>query len=274
MNRAQDHWYEIARLWSEISPPLRPSREELDIHEDLIRGYAVECGCALRGIVLGSTQEFYRLAWPAASQVFALDMNEAMLVALWPGPPGSQIKGNWLSAPLQPNSFDVAMTDGGISTLEYPGEVGRFAASIGDVLKDGGLAILRLYVLPRDPLSPEEVWDELLDGRIRDLSHLKLRLWTALHRREDEGVCVADVWDALNEAFPDLDDLALRIGWEPSHLAAINTYKGAQNRYYFPSIDRVVDAMSAAFTLDSVHRADEPWADTCPILVFKRLPRA
>lgn len=266
----KDHWNEVAKLWDEMNPPLRPSTRELAVFQSHIDAWTARRTGPAQALVLGATQEFYRLRWPDESAVCALDHTHAMLAALWPGPRGSAIRGDWLAMPLPNASIDLLLCDGGASTVAYPDGLAQMGAEIARILKPKGRALFRLYVRPADPADLQAVWEDLRAGVIQDLSQLKHRLWLATLEDHDHGMNVGRVWEALANFAPDLDALAREIGWRPEHLKAIETYRGASNRYWFPSLEEVRRRWAGALELESQQDPGDPWSHACPVVSFAK----
>src|SRR5689334_1890777 len=114
-----DHWMHIARAWSHSGPPLRVSREDVAAYADAVATLRTSPQ-APRVLVLGVTPEIHGMPWPRGSDVVAVDRSEAMIAAVWPGPPGSAHRGEWTALPLPDRSRDVVLCDGGVHLLAHP----------------------------------------------------------------------------------------------------------------------------------------------------------
>ena len=207
------HWSNIARLWRQVSSPLRPTPTDVAVYAAAVRDWA-RTGGVPRALILGVTPELYRLPWPAGSDVAAVDRNRNMIDALWPGPRDAVVCADWRDLPFPTGSRDVTVCDGGISMLSYPADHREFVRSLHRVVAPGGLCVFRLYVPPGVRESPEAVLRDLLEAKIPNLNVLKLRLGMALQRSSEGGVELGHVWNVLREAAPDFPVLAERIGWD------------------------------------------------------------
>ena len=267
------HWPVIARRWSLVGPPLRPSADDVAVYAEVARSRP-----APRALILGVTPEIYRLPWPDGADVVAVDHTRAMIEAVWPGPPDAAVCADWTDLPLESGSRHLAFCDGGLHLLPYPEGQSAVVESLARVLAPGGLLALRLFVPPDPPVGVDRetaaaVIDDLHAGRIASLNVLKLRLGMALQRDAHAGVVLGSVYDRLLEAAPDLPALAAAIGWPLDQTLAIDSYRGSTARYSFASLDQVRDLFCMApggFDLVSVRTPTYDLGERCPILVLRR----
>ena len=261
------HWAEIARRWSVVGPPLRPSADDLVVLADVVAG-----GDAPRALILGVTPELYRLPWPGGADVVAVDHTPAMIETLWPGPSSAVICADWTDLPLEPRSRDVVLGDGVFHLLAHPEGQAGLVANLARVVGPGGVVALRLFVplAAADRETAESVLDELLAGRIANLNLLKLRLGMALQPDAEVGVGVASVYATVRQAAPDLSVLAATLGWDLDHLLAIESYRESSTRYWFVTVDQVRDLFAGAFDLETVHVPSYDLGERCPTVVLRR----
>jgi len=236
------HWSGMSRNWGETMPPLKPSPQDLEVFQNASRQHLNETSTVL---ILGVTQELYRLAWPLGTTIMAVDRNEDMIANVWPGPPGSALCADWRAIPLNPGLVQVFLCDGGITCLSYPSGVRAVATELRRIAASPARAIVRLYVPPSVPEEPDEVLADLGAGRISNLSEFKLRIATAMQADPETGVTLADIWNVLERFAPDRNALAKRIGWRREHLDAIDTYRGSTEIYRFPTLEQVALIFSA-----------------------------
>ena len=262
----REYWNEIARRWSLLGPPLRPSAPDLAGYQRGIREFAVP-----RAAILGVTPELYGIAWPEGSSVVAIDHNRPMIEAVWPGPREVAICADWRSLPLKEGSRDLVLCDGGFSMLPYPDAARAAIGCVRRVLGSRGLALFRLYVPAGSRETADDVLDELMNGAIPSLNHLKLKLGMALQRSPSEGVELDKIWQTLSRAAPDFEELAAGIGWDLDHLLAINAYRDSRNRYYFPARDEVEHLFAeSGFSLEWVSLPEYKLGERCPLACFRR----
>jgi hypothetical protein len=270
------HWPKIARQWEQVGLPLRPAAEDLAICAEAVEEWMRSHG-APRVLLLGVTPELYHLPWPEGTDLLAVDRTQAMIDAVWPGPPATVLCSDWLDLALPEGCRDIVLCDGGLHFAAYPREQRRLVRLLGDMLSDGGLCIFRLFVPPSQRESPDAVLAALLEGQIPSLNALKLRLWMALLESAEKGVALATVWRTVHEAAPDLDALAARLGWPAEHLRAIDTYRGSPERYHLVTAEQASELFCrdpGGFELRRVCVPSYELGEQCPTLVVRRCPGA
>ena len=269
-----DAWSAMALRWEQVWPPLRPTEEDLALYWEAAAGWMRERGTP-RVLLLGGTPELYHLPWPACTDLLAADGNAAMVAHVWPGPPGQVRCVDWLELDLPAGSRDLVLSDGGLDMLPYPRAQQRLVDVIRAVLADAGLCVLRVYALPAQRESPEEVLADLAAGRIRNRAVLQLRLGMALQESAAAGVGFGEIWRAVREAVRDPEALARRLGWAvrelvPEHLPqpGVEAF-----RFHFLTVEQVRELFcdgAGGFTLESVRVPAYDLGALCPTLVFRR----
>ena len=268
-------WPDVAAMWSQIGPPLRPAGADLEtlaefIHQHYAQGYCQ----ALNVLILGVTPELYHLPWPDGSTIRAIDRTQAMIEHVWPGPRQAAIHANWLDMPFPSSSTDLVLCDGGLHLLSYPQQQQELVGRLAEVIKLGGYCAFRLFTPPSSRESVAHVLDDLRAGAVPSLNHLKLRLGAALQNDAGQGVELHTLWHTLHDAEPDLDKLADRLGWAPDHLRAINAYQSNPARYHFVTTDMAIalfaDAATDPFELCKIVYPDYPMGERCPTVIFRR----
>jgi SAM-dependent methyltransferase len=268
-NDLQGHWQEIASKWAHVGPPLRPSEQDIQGFVQIIEQWEKP-----RALILGVTPELYRLPWPEGTEILAVDHTQNMIDTVWPGPKDAVLCADWTNLPLQSDSRDIALCDGGFHLVSHPIGQTKFVESMRSVLAVGGVCGIRLFVPPETHESPDAVLEDLLAGRIANLNILKLRLGMAMQKTAAEGVRLGDVWDAIHSAGPDFEELAAKISWPIEHLKAINTYRNSVARYCFVTPDEVEQLFCetvGGFVLDSVFKPTYELGERCPIVVYRRV---
>jgi SAM-dependent methyltransferase len=203
-----------------------------------------------------------------------LDRSEAMIRAVWPGdrPDRKALLGDWLHMPFAPASFDLALTDNGPTMLTSPGQLAALGHELRRVLRPEGRAVMRLFVRPDPPESPEAVAQAAEAGRIRNFHELKLRLLFASQgSRAGLGVGLAETWNRFNRLFPDRDALAESLGCAPEIVATIDAYRGRDVRYFFYSLAEVARAF-VDFRMAAGPAASYPLGDCCPVFSLTPVP--
>jgi SAM-dependent methyltransferase len=267
-----DHWRAVVRRWQQLGPPLRPSSEDVQCYELLARSLAALSRPG-KVLLLGVTPEVHAYAWPAGTRVLAVDHTQAMIDAIWPGPEADAVCHEWTALPARAEGSDLAICDGGVHLLPYPQGQRRLVEELARVLGERGACCFRLFVPPEQREAPEVVLSELLTGQIPNLNVLKLRLGMALQRSGEEGVAVHQVWQRLRDLARSWQELAERLGWPLEHLAAIDSYQGATNRYHFVTQEQVIDlfrSVAPEFRLTATVVPRYLLGERCPTVVFRR----
>lgn len=271
MTGGGDHWGAVARQWHAIGRPLRPGPADIEVVVGAARRLR---GPRRRAVVLGVTPELAAARWPAGTDLWAIDHHAAMVDALWAGPPGSAVLGDWTALPVGDGAVDLAVCDGGLHLLDRAVGQPALAAELARTLAVDGRFVLRLFGPPAASVttSVAEVFDRVAAGEIADPNQLKVALWMAVRTRPHHEVALATVWSALSEAHPDLDALADTTGWDRSAIRALESYRNSPATYHFVELDEVVAllASSGSFELESVHGAGDPASMAFPTLVFRR----
>src|SRR5204863_160863 len=84
---------------------------------------------------------------------------------------------------------------------------------------------------------------------------LKLRLWGARHGSLEEGVRIADVW----EAWDGMRRPPGGPGWTAEEIAGIETYRGVEDRYHLPTLAELRALLAGDFEeLEAATGGDEP----------------
>ena len=269
-----DYWHKAARQWEGIGPPLRPVAEDIGFYTAAIDKW-VQSNGPPRVLLLGVTPELYLLPWPQGTDFLAVDRTRPMIDTVWPGPQDSVACADWTTMTLPDGSHDIVLCDGGMELLKYPQEHRQLVRILRRVLSEGGLCILRLYVLPAQRESPETVLQDFVQGRVSNVNILKLQLGMALQDSPREGVQRQTIWDAFHAAVPDPEHLAPQIGWSAEQMHIIDAYRDCPDRFFFLSVADIRDVFCASpggFQLESVHVPSYELGDRCPTVVLRCRP--
>jgi len=268
-----EHWPDISRLWEQVGPPLRPSKEDIEFINDAI-GSLHDNNIPARALILGVTPEMYHLPCLDKTKILASDHTKAMIDDVWPGPRSTAICTEWTTLPLLSGSREIVLCDGGIHLMTYPAEQRQLVRTLHRVVAIDGLCIFRLFVPPREQETAEDVIKDLLEGRISNLNLLKLRLGMALQEDTSRGVELRKIWNTIRHAAPDFNQLALQIGWPLKHLQVINTYRNSPVRYYFMSVSDVRHLFCqdpGGFEFVKIYSPTYELGERCPTVVFRRV---
>ena len=270
-----NHWRTIALRWAEIGAPLRPVTEDVKLVADEALAWTKNNGRAPRVLILGVTPELCRLEWPKGTSVCAVDQSPDMIRAVWPGDPAQVTTSNWLDVGSvhAPESFDIVVCDGGLHLLPYPDGQSQLSQVIAKLLTPKGLAIFRLFALPKVFESIAQVLAALANGKITDMNRLKLRMGMALQKDSTTGACLGDVWNCIAAVEPDLAALARRLGWRREHAEALVSYRDSSNRYYFSTPQAAIGCLESSGQLRFVrtHLPSYPNPEQFPTIVWERL---
>jgi SAM-dependent methyltransferase len=267
-----EHWPEIARRWQQVGPPLRPSPQDLAFVSEALR-----LGLAGRrraqALILGVTPELFKLAWPDATTLRAVDNTQAMIDALWPGPREAVLCADWRDVPLAKAGCDFVVCDGGLHLLPFPEGQRALVKEMARILVPGGRCCFRLFATPPAQESADQVFADLSAGAVGNMNELKLRLAMALQTSSVEGVELARVYDAFRRAVPNDTLLEREQAWPAAQIAVIGTYKHSKKRYHFVSVEQATQLFCdtpGGFSLEQLNTPTYALGQRCPSLIFRR----
>lgn len=264
-------WIAQARQWARIGPPLKPSRADIALIEELVRSLTKP-----RALLLGVTPEIATLAWPAGTALVAVDRSEGMIATVWPAqgiPEGAKaICADWCAMPLEDASIDIAVGDGSLNALSSSAQYEPFTRELRRVL-DGsggpGLVHLRVFVSPAVRESLEDVAADLRAGGIRSFHALKWRVAMAVPTTLERGTVLDEVWRAFRSICPDDDAVAAQIGCDRATVETIHTYRGSPAAYTFPTLAEIRAAFASRFVEESIVTPSYELGDRCLSFTFR-----
>lgn len=273
-----EQWSKQSRYWSNIGRPLRPGTDDIELFRNALQFHPddrarepVNC------LIYGVTPELHSLAHESGFQVLAVDQNQDMIGAIWPGEVGSAILANWLDVPLDTGTVDALMCDGGLHLLRYRDEQQALVTEISRLVGKGGRVVFRLFLPSEGGETAETVLADLAAGKIPNLNCLKIRLGTAMMSTSEEGVSLHDIWFRLRTFFDNAEwpAVAAKLGWATEHLEVIEAYRNSPARYYFVSLAQALELFTedagAAFELASISYPPSIMGDRCPVVSFNRI---
>jgi len=265
MTNNQQFWQSAPKLWKYFGPPLRPCAQDIQsMEEQVARWHDAHPGRRANVLLCGVTPEIARMRWPAGTRLWAVEKSRAMIEEVWPAdlPPARQvIQGEWTRLPLRPNSIDIVIGDGCLTSLSYPEKQRKFLAELASLTRPGAVLIMRFFVQREHPEMPETVFDEQREGRIGSFHALKWRLAMALQASASEGVKVDDVWRTWRAA-------RLQTGWPDVVVQTIDTYRGSDHRLVFTTLNEVRALFADSFEEQKYIEHDYELGERCPILVY------
>ncbi len=262
-------WEGLARQWSLLGPPLRPSPEDLQRLRTAWLS-SLRPGIPQRPlevVMLGVTPEFADFNWAPSFSLTAIDSSESMIQAVWPGDgPGRRaVLGDWLRMPFGDATQDLVLSDGGLVVLNDREQVRLLSHELRRILRPEGRVVFRHFCWPERRESPGALVEAVQSGKLGNFNELKLRLLMALPGEDgDRSVSLAEAWEAFDRLFPDRVALAERLDCPPEIIATIDNYRGRDTRYYFASTTEIARAC-AEFSLVPGPAGHYPLAGRCPV---------
>lgn len=265
-------WNNLAKRFFSIDPPLRPSAEDTEIVRHAVEELVPD-STAIRAMILGVTPEFVDLNWGANTDLIAIDHNQSMIDAVWPGPEDSAINADWTAMPLPDASRNVALCDGGLTLLD-PEQLTLVAQELRRVISPNGLFIVRAFVPQQAVPSTAEIINDFVSRRVEGLSRFKIRLWTSLQNDPQEGVQLAGAWNAIEQTVGNIAQVFRKRGVSEEAAETVVQWRGNRNVYRFPTPERISQLFCddpGGFKLTRVNRPGYVTGDQCPTLVFLRV---
>lgn len=267
-------WEQQWLWWDRIQAPLRPHRSDVQDMERTVARVAGELGATeLKALLLGVTPEFAGMAWPQETTLVAVDRSQGMIDNIWPRsvPPGAKaIQGDWLSLPVADTSCDVVIGDGCFSQVSYPDSAQQLARELHRVLKPSGVLALRSFVRPTQADTVGALFEKLRQGQFGSFHIFKWCLNMALQPSLTQGVCLADVWDAVHVQYPDLGKLASERAWSEESVDTIHAYRNSTARFFYPTLDELRGVLRPHFTERQLWYPTYELGERCPHLCFVR----
>jgi SAM-dependent methyltransferase len=225
----------------------------------------------LEVLLLGVTPEIARFPWAADFFLTAVDASEAMIRSVWPGDDSRRraIRSGWLETRFAAGSFDLILSDCGLTPLAGPGQLPALGNQLKRWLRPDGRVVMRHLARPAGAVSPDGLARLVAAGALRNFHELKLRLLMALPESA-AGVRLGGAWECFQKLFPDRSALAARLGCSREIIDTIDAYRGREDGYVFPALDELARVF-AGFSLAAGPAGRYPFAECCP--VFSLTPR-
>lgn len=162
---------QIQSVWSNTAPPVRPSKEGLELFRSVLRDSSAE-----HVLILGATPELVDLSIDeGVRRVTSLELKPEILAGMRRiGERGwkyvETLTGNWLDhRPDFDGAFDAVLCDGGLLFLDFPDSWRALLENIGRYLKMDGCAAVSAYCIPPDAPGFEEYKHDRLSRFDREL---------------------------------------------------------------------------------------------------------
>jgi SAM-dependent methyltransferase len=230
----------------------------------------------LRALLLGMTPDIARMHWPPLAHLTAADSSLGMVKAVWPGNIAGRreaVCANWLSLPLKPSSCDVVLGDGSANCVPYPDGFRALRDSVHQVLREGGVFVLRCFTRPAPGEHPDDILSCLAGGGIPSFHHVKFRLLMAVQESTEAGVAVDDVYQWWARKQIDTVALCARTGWDRHSVEMMELYRGSNTVHTFPTLEEVHSVLDESFDEVSTSIPSYHLSERCPIFVLRSKPR-
>lgn len=246
--RSHANWESAATRWQH-RPPITPDASDIAWFERTTQAL----GRAPRALLLGVTAGIATQDWPPGSELIAVDWSAGMIDRAWPrdGLPerAAVVLADWMAMPLPQHSRDIALGDGCYTALGSLAAVAALNRAVARVLAPGGVLALRCFARGSTRASVDEIFDELLAGREKNLGRARWRLMMALQGDAATGVVLDDLWQLWHERIPDPAALIAQHGWYAHEVDNIERYAGQQARYVYPTVEEMRETAAPLFDL-------------------------
>lgn len=267
------YWNKLAHDYQYLGPPLCPCEEDIRLAEQTLdRMRDIHPEETLRVLLCGVTPELGSMRCPRDTRLVALEQTQAMIRAVWPGNRVGErwaVQGNWLQPPAADGVHHVVLSDGCFNAMDYPDGYRSYAAALRRALTPHGLLHARVFVQPAHHEEPRAVIDDLRQCRVPSFHHFKLRLFMAVQQSTQEGLVVADVYDAWAVARIDAVELAAKTGWPQGVVKTITAYQDNPTRLSFPTLTEAREMLGEFFVETAQHELRYPLAERCLSLTLR-----
>lgn len=264
------HWRSVAREWSHFGSPLRPCDEDTRYMAQVIVGHFGDKP-DINALLCGVTPEIARMSWPTGTFVTAVERSQEMIREVWPGDlHGTRkvVHGDWLEFETAGHAFDLVIGDGCFISMSYPEGYRALAARIASLLNINGLLIMRFFTQAEEKETPEQVFDQLLKGKIGSFHAFKWRLSMALQSDPRAGIQLHDIHAAWRRSGIDQQALIDLTGWSKEAVSTIDLYEKSKNSFTFAPLAEIVPLLQDYFSIRTIYTPTYELGERCPILVL------
>ena len=178
------HWRSVATEWEYFGSPLRPCDKDIQFMEQVV---AEKCNDKnnIKVQLCGVTPEIATMDWPAGTYLEAIEQSQEMIDVIWPGNIEARrmaVKGDWLDGSLNIKTNDIVIGDGCFISVDYPNNYKALAQTLAGTLKENGLLVMRFFTQIEEKESSDQVFGELLTGKIDSFHAFKWRLAMSLQK--------------------------------------------------------------------------------------------
>jgi SAM-dependent methyltransferase len=263
----RSYWDRIAQRWR-IAAPLAPAKEDVDWFQQQVAGHD-----AVRALLLGVTRSLATMRWPAGASLVAADWSLGMLKQVWltPGAPerSAAICADWRELPFAAASFGLVIGDGCYSALAGLDDMALLNREMRRVLPAGGRVLMRCFCRPATDLSAAGLFEQLLDGRIRNLDLFRWLLAMAVHGPSRHGVDLQDVWRAWARYVPDTRAMQARMGWTEDGVVNMERWATSVMKYSFPTVEDLRRLAAPHFEVIACDIPAYEWGELFPRMILQ-----
>jgi SAM-dependent methyltransferase len=267
-------WQRLSQQWDYVGPPFRPTPEDVGFASAVLRTMPnAKQTSTLTAMLLGVTPELAAIL--AETRSVEIDHSIGMINWSWMKFPrghlATPIAARWTSLPLRNNSVDLIFGDGCNIQLEFPGAYQTWFREMARILRPGGKVVLRVYLSPETPETPNAVIDDLMHKRIGNSNVLRMRLFMALQISAAIGVQVSDISDFWKSAHIDENFLITELGWPAAAIGVFNVFKNIKLRYSFPTMAQMRMVFRNHFIEFDRYIPGYEIGNRCPTIVLQKI---
>jgi SAM-dependent methyltransferase len=267
MDRSGRSYWEAISAGFRLTAPIAPGTSDL-------QWYANQAARAAgrTALLLGLTPGIVALSVAHRMTVVALDWSGGMIRHVFrPAKGALAVQGDWREAPLASGSADIAFCDFLFPAAPTRADGRLVLGEAARVLAEGGRFCVRCFLRRDPPEHAEELLAELLAGNAGDATVFRFRLAAALQGADASGVPVSRVYELLRRRAPELPVLARLNAWTQDALNAVERWREAPVRYYFPTLAEVLELSDPWFAPADIAPADyPPYASICRVALRRR----
>ncbi|MBI3032211.1 class I SAM-dependent methyltransferase [Candidatus Woesearchaeota archaeon] len=183
--------------WHKAIYPARPSLQEIDIFDELMRDFKHK-----KLLILGSTPEFRDLGAKNNLQVTCADANSDMLEGMkqlmyYKNTHEQLVACNWLALPFQDSSFALVYGEQSINVLPLE-QWEHFLQNVFRVLEPNGRFVLKIMM--RKPGDEKSILSTF-KKRNYDLAYIKLKAFGSLLPLTNNSLCIGDSVTYVTDLF-------------------------------------------------------------------------
>jgi SAM-dependent methyltransferase len=222
--------------------------------------------------LLGATPGIALMRWPAGTTLIGADESCHMLRSAWP-PNGTGtrfgVRANWLRLPLPLSSVHMAIGDGSLNCVRHPEAANVVCQSLRGVLTLDGLLVLRCFVRPEQPETPEQIFDDMFRGAIPTFSQFKFRLFLAMRQDLRSGLAVDDLYRLWASYSIDPVRLAAQTRWPLAEIETVENFRDSSTVHTFPTLAEFRCLLHEHFDEAGMIAPSYPLGRHCPILILR-----